>query len=170
MACVSQRCGGSWREPCNEFGKQTALSYNSIQCGRIAEYILWPNSASSIVMLCWCCYMCGGHRGLAHPRSRDGLLPTRHLLINTETYSRVKWLVENFSQCVWRAVRAASKRPAIYSAHTEKWCLCVCVLCVGNYVPTTTTAETTYGSETWKEMKTATSKPQTFWCVVDRAS
>ena len=67
--------------------------------------------------------------GLVHPRSQDSLLPTRHLLINTETDSRVKWLVESFSQCVWRAVSAARKRPVIYSVHAEKWCLHVCIVC-----------------------------------------
>ena len=67
--------------------------------------------------------------GLAHPHSQDSLLPTRYLLMNTGTDSRVKWWVENFSQCVWRAVSAASKRPGIYSEHAEKWCLRVCTAC-----------------------------------------
>ena len=31
--------------------------YNPIQCGRTAEYLLGPNSASSVVMLSRCCYM-----------------------------------------------------------------------------------------------------------------
>jgi len=73
--------------------------------------------------------LCGGHRRLVHPRSQDSLLPTRHLLISTEKDSRMKWLVEKFSQCVWRAVSAASKRPAIYSVQVEKWCLRVCIVC-----------------------------------------
>jgi hypothetical protein len=42
---------------CNEFKKQMVLSYNSIQCGRTAEYLLGPNSASSIVTLSRCCYV-----------------------------------------------------------------------------------------------------------------
>ena len=67
--------------------------------------------------------------GLAHPRSQDSLLPTCHLLINTETDLRVKWLVENFIQCVWCAVNGASKWLAIYSVHAEKWRL-TCVYCV----------------------------------------
>ena len=71
---------------------------------------------------------CTGHRGLNHPRSQDSLLPIRHLLINSETDSRVKWLVEKFSQFETRS--AASKRPAIYSVHAEKWCLRVSVYCV----------------------------------------
>jgi len=81
--------------------------------------------------------------GLAHPHGQDSLLPIHHLLINTETYSRVKWLLEKFSQCVWRAVSAASKQPTIENVHTEKWCLHECVLFVGNYIPTTTTAVAT---------------------------
>ena len=70
-----------------------------------------------------------GQRGLAHPRSQDSSLPTHHLLINTETDSRVKWLVDNFSHCVWHAVSAASKQLAIYSVRAEKWCLRVCIVC-----------------------------------------
>jgi hypothetical protein len=34
----------------NKFEKQMVLLYNSIQCGRTAEYLLGPNSASSVVM------------------------------------------------------------------------------------------------------------------------
>ena len=41
----------------NEFKKQIVLSYNSIQCGRTAEYLLGLNSASSVVILSQCCYM-----------------------------------------------------------------------------------------------------------------
>jgi len=41
----------------NEFEKQMVLQHNSIQCGRTAEYLLGPNSASSVVMLSRCCYM-----------------------------------------------------------------------------------------------------------------
>jgi len=41
----------------NEFKKHMVLSYNSIQCGRTAEYLLGPNSASSVVMLSRCYYM-----------------------------------------------------------------------------------------------------------------
>jgi len=67
-------------------------------------------------------------RGVANPRSQDSLLPTHHLVINTGTDSRVKWWVENFSQCVWRVVSAASKRQAIYSVYAEK-CLRVCTVC-----------------------------------------
>jgi len=37
--------------------KKMVLTYNSIQCGRIAEYLLGPNSASSVLMLCRCCHM-----------------------------------------------------------------------------------------------------------------
>jgi hypothetical protein len=33
------------------------LFYNSIQCGRTSEYLLGPNSTSSVVMLSQCCYM-----------------------------------------------------------------------------------------------------------------
>jgi len=84
---------------------------------------LWP-------LLC----RCGGHRGLAHPRSQDSLLPIRHLLVNTETDSRVKWLLEKFSVCVWRGVSAASKRSAMYSVHAEKWCLRVSVYCVSGII------------------------------------
>jgi hypothetical protein len=40
-----------------EFEKQMVFSYNSIQCGRTTEYLLGPNSASSVVMLSRCCYM-----------------------------------------------------------------------------------------------------------------
>ena len=41
----------------NEFEKQMVLLYNSIQCGRTAEYLLGLNFASSIVTLIQCCYM-----------------------------------------------------------------------------------------------------------------
>jgi hypothetical protein len=41
----------------NEFEKQMVLSYNSTQCGKTAEYLLGPNSASSTVMLSRCCYV-----------------------------------------------------------------------------------------------------------------
>ena len=44
-------------------------------------------------------YTCGGHRGLAHPCSQDSLLPIRHLLINTETESQVKRLLEKEVAC-----------------------------------------------------------------------
>jgi len=37
----------------NEFEKQMVLSYNSTQYGRTAEYLLGPNSISSVVMLSW---------------------------------------------------------------------------------------------------------------------
>ena len=37
--------------------KQMALSYNSIQCRRIAEYLLGPYFASFVVILSRCCYM-----------------------------------------------------------------------------------------------------------------
>ena len=52
------------------------------------------------------------NRGLAQPRSQDSLWPTRRLLINTETDSRVKWLVENLSQCVCVTRSECSKRAA----------------------------------------------------------
>jgi hypothetical protein len=42
---------------CDKFEKQMVLSYNSTQCGKTAEYLLGPNSASSAVMLSRCCYM-----------------------------------------------------------------------------------------------------------------
>jgi hypothetical protein len=38
----------------NEFEKQMVLSYNSIQCGKTAEYLLGPNSISSAVMSSRC--------------------------------------------------------------------------------------------------------------------
>ena len=38
--------------------------------------------------------------GIAHPRSHDSVLPICHILMNIETDSRVKWLLENVSQCV----------------------------------------------------------------------
>ena len=41
----------------NEFEKQMVLSYNSIQYGGTTEYLLGPNSASSVVILSQCCYM-----------------------------------------------------------------------------------------------------------------
>ena len=41
----------------NEFEKQMVLLYISFHCGRKAEYLLGPNSTSSIVMLNRCCYM-----------------------------------------------------------------------------------------------------------------
>jgi len=84
-----------------------------------------------------------GHRGISHPRTQDSLLPICYRLMNTETDSRVKWLLEMVSQCVWRGVGAAGKRPAIKSVQVKKWCLRDCVLCVGNCTPTTTTADTT---------------------------
>ena len=90
---------------------------------------------------------CGGHSGLAHPHSQDSLLPICHLLINTETDSRVKWLVEKFSQCVCVCVTRSecSKQAAgnIQCARGEVVLTCECVLCVGNCIPTTTTGETT---------------------------
>ena len=59
MDHMSQKRRTAWpiRMSCNEFEKQMVLLYDSIQCGRIAEYLLGPNSKSSIVMLSWCCYM-----------------------------------------------------------------------------------------------------------------
>lgn len=36
--------------------KEMLLSYNCVQRGRVAEYLLGPISASSIVMLSWYCY------------------------------------------------------------------------------------------------------------------
>jgi len=86
---------------------------------------------------------CGGHRGLAHPRSQDSLLPTRHL-INTESDSRVECPVEKFQSvcgCDGQWVQQASGRQ--YTVCTRRNDAYVCVLCVGNYIPTTTTAENT---------------------------
>ena len=65
--------------------------------------------------------VCGGHRGLAHPRSQDSLLPTRHLLINTETHSRVKWLVGGLAR-------------GVHHTTTHPPARCVFVVEVWNYV------------------------------------
>ena len=83
---------------------------------------------------------CGGHRRLDHPRSQDSLFPIRHLLTNTETESWVKWVVENFCQCVTR-FRAACERLAAGSEHMRKrgayvgvYCVLCNVLCVLYYI------------------------------------
>ena len=78
---------------------------------------------------------CGGHRGLDHPRSQDGLLPIRHLLIDTDRFASevATWIVQ--SVYVWRGVSAASKRPAIQCARRKVVLTCECVLCVEFYNP-----------------------------------
>jgi len=55
-------------------------------------------------------------------------LPIRQLRTNTETDSRVKWLLEKFSQFVRRGVQQASGRQ--YYSVQAKWCLRVSVYCV----------------------------------------
>ena len=62
---------------------------------------------------------------LAHSRSQDSLLPIRHLLINSETESRVKWLLLDYSVC-WTGVSAGSK----LCARGEVVLTCECVCCV----------------------------------------
>ena len=60
---------------------------------------------------------CGGHRGLAH------------LLTNTETESRVKWLLRKCSQCLtWSecSKQAAGNRQC---ARGEVVLTCVCIVC-----------------------------------------
>ena len=88
-------------------------------------------------------YICGGHRGLAHPRSQDSLLPIRHLLIITETDSRVKWLLESsVSVCDSECSKQAAGN--IQCASGEVVFTCEYVLCVESYIPSTITAETTH--------------------------
>ena len=99
---------------------------------------------------------CGGHRDLAHPRRRDSLLPTRHLLINTESESLWKWLVEKFQSvcgCDAQWVQQASGRQ--YRVYTRRSGAYVCVLCVWSYIPNTTTAETTSVTPTWSKHATS---------------
>ena len=89
--------------------------------------------------------MCGGHRGLAHPHSEDSLLPTRHLLINTGTDSRVKWRVENFGQSVCVTRSECSKQAAGNIQCARGKVVCARVYCVsGNTYQSKPKAETTH--------------------------
>jgi len=101
------------------------------------------------------------------PCSQDSLLPICHLLINTEADSWVKWLLEKFSQCVCATQSECSKQAAgnIRCARGEVVLTCECVLCVRNYIPITTTAETT---TSYLRGSTLTPYPghQLFWGVM----
>ena len=73
---------------------------------------------------------CGGHCGLAHPRWPDSLLSISHLL-NTETDSRVKWLLEKFSQCVCDAEwvqQASGRQYTVCTRRSGAW-VWVCIVC-----------------------------------------
>ena len=97
-------------------------------------------------------YRCGGHRGQAHPRSQYSLLPTRHLLIYTESDSWMEWLVEKFhSVCGCDAQWVQQGSGWEYTVCTRRSGTYACVSCVRNYIPTTTTAETTLVTPTWSK-------------------
>jgi hypothetical protein len=49
--------GGVVQDVSQQIRKANGHSYNSTQCGKTAEYLLGPNSASSAVMLSRCCYI-----------------------------------------------------------------------------------------------------------------
>ena len=70
-------------------------------------------------------------------------MPIRHLLINTERFASEVASGKVQSVCVTR--RECSKQAAgnIQCARGDVALTCEYVLCVGNYIPTTTTAETT---------------------------
>ena len=85
---------------------------------------------------------CGGHRGLDHPHSQDSSLPIHHLLINTDRFTSVA-TGKVQSVCVTRSECSKQAADNTECARGEVVLTCECVLCVGNNIPTTTTAETT---------------------------
>jgi len=61
LGSVVAKDGGAAQDVAQRIRKANGALYNSIQCGRTAEYLLGPNSASSVVMLSRCCYMALRH-------------------------------------------------------------------------------------------------------------
>ena len=84
----------------------------------------------------------GGHRGLAHPCNQDSLLPIHHLLINTEIREWSGYWKSSVSVCETQSECSKQAACSIQCAGGEVVLTCEYVLCVANYIPTTTTAAT----------------------------